>query len=251
MWYFLPVTDGEYIASLPSVQLLPSNPTNGIRLLVSNNAHEGDLFTPTDITTESALLAWLAIEFPSLSPTNLQSILAQYPLSLSGTQQERANNIYAESQFVCPSYWLADAFTPSPNSTTSCKMRLKKAWHYQYSVPYASHGTDLAAVFGPAGANQSPEVVQAMRRAWGRFVTEDDPGREFELWRVGAGARETDFNQTGGMAEQVTASWGVNVTQYTGPGLRADITVVDAWAWEGGRGKRCEFWRGFGKEIPQ
>ncbi|OIW26744.1 alpha/beta-hydrolase [Coniochaeta ligniaria NRRL 30616] len=250
MWYFLPVTDGAYIASLPSNQLLSSNPVNGLRLLVGNNAHEGDLFVPTNIATESDLLTWLAIEFATLPRASLLSILAQYPLSVSLTHQERANNIYAEAQFVCPSYWLADAFTSPPNSTTP-NMRSRKAWHYQYSVPYASHGTDISAIFGPAGANQAAGVVQALRKAWGRFVTDDDPGVGFPVWKVGAGAEQVDFNQTGGTAVEVTSSWGVNVTEYRGPGLRADIKAVDAYAWEGGRGARCQFWRTLGAEILQ
>lgn len=250
MWYFLPVTDGTYIASRPSTQLISSSPVNGLRLLVGNNAHEGDLFVPTNIATEADLLSWLAVEFATLPLTTLQSILAHYPLSVSPTHQERANNIYAEAQFVCPSYWLADAFTSPPDSTTF-DMRSKKAWHYQYSVPYASHGTDLAAIFGPAGANQAPGVVQALRRAWGRFVTDDDPGLGFPVWRTGKGAEQVNINQTGGTPVEVTSSWGVNVTESRGPGLRADITAVDAYAWEGGRGARCEFWRTLAAEMMQ
>lgn len=43
---------------------------------------------------------------------------------------------------------------------------------------------------------------------------------------------------------------GINVTVYEGPGLRNEFTVVDAWAWEGGRGVRCDFWRGVGAVVP-
>lgn len=185
MWYFLPVTDGSYIASLPSSQLEPANPVNGLRLLVGNNAHEGDAFVPTGIATEPDLLAWLAREFPSLpAATVSSSVLAQYP---SGTPQERADDIYGEAQFVCASYWLADAFTSSSSSSSSCcscnsSAGRKKAWHYQYSVPYASHGADLPAIFGPRGPNQAEGVALAMRRAWGRMLAEDDPGTGFEVW---------------------------------------------------------------------
>jgi carboxylesterase type B len=248
MWYYLPVTDGTYIATLPSAQLVPTNPVNGLRLLVGNNAHEGDLFVPSNITTEPALLSWLAVEFPTLNRSSFPSILAQYPLARERTNQQRATNIYAEAQFVCPSYWLADAYT---TVATRHHPKRRAAWHYQYSVPYASHGTDLAAVFGPAGENLAPETALAVRRAWGRFVTEDGPGAGFPAWEVGKGARQVDFDQSGGTPYQAGTSWGVNVTQYMGPGLRADIDVVDAYSWEGGRGARCEFWRSLGAAIPQ
>lgn len=48
----------------------------------------------------------------------------------------------------------------------------------------------------------------------------------------------------------VTAQ-GIIVTQFRGPGLKNNISVVDAWAWEGGRGKRCEVWRELGVWVPQ
>lgn len=53
------MTDGTCITCLPSAQRLSSSPTNGLRLLVNNNTHEGEPFVPT-------LLAWLATEFPSV-----------------------------------------------------------------------------------------------------------------------------------------------------------------------------------------
>jgi len=43
----------------------------------------------------------------------------------------------------------------------------------------------------------------------------------------------------------------VNTTEMMGPGLRNDITLVDAYTWEGGRGVRCEFWRAMGAVVPE
>jgi carboxylesterase type B len=60
-------------------------------------------------------------------------------------------NIYAETTFVCPSYWLAEAYTN----------RGREAWKYQYSVPAAIHGTDMTGYFGPATSNQGPDFVKA------------------------------------------------------------------------------------------
>jgi hypothetical protein len=72
----------------------------------------------------------------------------------------------------------------------------------------------------------------------------------------GGGAyKMLNLNMTGGHATQITWTAGdgtmVNVTQYAGPGLRAQFDVVDAWTWEGGRGERCEFWAGIGAEVPE
>lgn len=54
---------------------------------------------------------------------------------------------------VCPSYWLASAFSASG----------KAAYHYQYSVPFAVHGADVAAYYGPPTENQGPDLVTAFR----------------------------------------------------------------------------------------
>lgn len=61
--------------------------------------------------------------------------------------------MYAESSVICPAHWLATAFT---------RHRLP-AHHYQYSVPFASHGADLAAIFGPPGPNLGPDLVTAFQ----------------------------------------------------------------------------------------
>ncbi|KAJ4331605.1 hypothetical protein N0V95_009851, partial [Ascochyta clinopodiicola] len=173
-WAFLPVTEPAtgYITTLPGASLSAGR-VNGQHLLVGNNANEGALFVPRNITTTTALTTWLESVFPLLSPSDLSQILTVYPASNStstasyatsglspptaldtsqfGTgAQQRANNIYGEATFVCPSYFLGDAFS-TQNRT---------AWHYQYSVPGALHGSDVTAYFGPATPNQPPQFTQ-------------------------------------------------------------------------------------------
>ena len=70
---------------------------------------------------------------------------------LATGQQQRANNIYAEMTFVCPSYWLAEAF--SDKGRTSFK--------YQYSVPLATHEADVSGYFGPAAVTQGLDFEYA------------------------------------------------------------------------------------------
>ena len=62
-------------------------------------------------------------------------------------------NIGAEGAVICPSYWFATAFSGEG----------KTAYHYQYSVPFAAHGADLAAYYGPATENVGPDLVTAFR----------------------------------------------------------------------------------------
>ena len=42
----------------------------------------------------------------------------------------------------------------------------KSAWHYQWSVPFAFHASDLSVYFGPAGPNVGPDMVTAFRSTY-------------------------------------------------------------------------------------
>jgi hypothetical protein len=74
--------------------------------------------------------------------------------SLSLTPKQ---NLYAESTFVCPSYWLAEAFSGNA----------RKAYKYQYSVIGASHGQDLGAYTGVyPGPFLGPDFVKAFESTY-------------------------------------------------------------------------------------
>lgn len=177
---------------------------------------------------------------------------------------------------MCPSYWLAAAFSSPGTGHHSYK--------YQYSVPTALHGYDLEAYFGPARRNQGADLLRALQLSWGNFVRSGDPsvsssgvaegagsaGAEahnpLERWPEFSPARPLmiDFNQTGGTPYEFTAvqvrndgpltvvgASDRNVTLHSEPGLRNDLRVVDAYAWEGGRGARCDFWRSIAAIVPE
>ncbi len=171
-----------------------------------------------------------------------------------------SQNLYAETTFVCPAYWLASAFT-----TTN-----RVAYKYQYSVVGASHGSDLTSIFGPPMPNQGPDFNKAFMTIWGNFVTQGNPSISPSIANgvngTGAGLAATDFppwssrkplqlnlNETGGQAySSVSFSpLAPNITAFEEPGLRNEFSVVDAYTWEGGRGVRCDFWRSMGGIVPE
>lgn len=169
-------------------------------------------------------------------------------------------NVYAETTFVCPSYWLAEAFTNNN----------RVAYKYQYSVIGASHGTDLTSSFGPPTPNQGPDFDKAFMTIWGNFITQNNPSISSAIANgvngTGNGLAATDFpawnlrnplqlnlNETGGQAYS-SMSFDVqapNITEFEEPGLMNDFSVVDAYSWEGGRGVRCDFWRSVGLIVPE
>lgn len=59
-----------------------------------------------------------------------------------------------------------------------------------------------------------------------------------------------NLNETGGTPISVPVG-AVNVTEMVGPTLKNDISIVDGYTWEGGRGVRCEFWRSIGASVPE
>ncbi|KAF2280548.1 alpha/beta-hydrolase [Westerdykella ornata] len=270
-WPFLPVTDGSFIKQRPT-SALEKKLVNGRNILVGNNANEGPLFVPKGaINTVEDLKAWLRQVFPSLTDADVHTILEAYASSdapvdpnapkfatnglgpatavnvsqVATGQQQRANNIYAEATFVCPSYWLNTAYTSKTPSS----------FHYQYSIPFASHGDDVPGYFGPATPNQGRDFALAFRQIWGNFITKSNPtlvGGPGDIrwpeWTPGEGAYMMNLNTTGGMPYEVETQFGV-VTQFKEPGLRKYIMPVNAWTWEGGRGKRCEVWKALADKI--
>lgn len=126
----------------------------------------------------------------------------------------------------------------------------------------------------------------AVQLAWGRFIIYDDPtlppdivgslttacngsSTQDELSAMmtgvwpnwldtsveGGGYKMLNINMTGGHSETLSYTFGdgtiVNLTQMIGPGLEARFDVVDAWSWEGMRGRRCELWRDLGASVPE
>ncbi|CAG8982167.1 hypothetical protein HYALB_00003602 [Hymenoscyphus albidus] len=294
-WAFLPVTDGKFIQKAPSAQLLEKK-VNGLRILSGNNALEGPLFVVQNITTEDSLVTFVKTVFPRFSDSDVAKTLRYYPGSIDadsttaskyGTlgvtgptanevsaiatgHQQRANNIYGEVTFVCPSYWLAEAYDPNNGHA---------AYKYQYSVPPALHGMDATAYVGPAARYQGPDLLKAFMTIWGNFITGNNPSISSSI-AIGASSHgnislfstatqlnvtnwppytnasplQLNINQTGG---QEFTDVGVNfmgedknVTAYEGPGLRNNFTLVNAFDWEGRRGLRCDFWRAMATLVP-
>lgn len=171
-----------------------------------NNADEGPGFVPQTITTESSFNTYISNLFPLMSNTTLSSLKTLYSIppttpgplfSTTGTttsptalnqsefaigQQQRANNLYAETTFVCPSYWLASAYSPNItcNTGSDTKGKTRQGWKYQYSVPPAEHGADLDAYLAVnrealGYGTLSSAFRSAVQLIWGRFITHNDP----------------------------------------------------------------------------
>jgi len=267
-WAFIPVTDGSFLQDLPTVQLLGGK-ANGVAMLSGNNANEGYYFVPQNITTEAIFRDYIQLNYGSLSTQQIDNILSVYQPELhycTGTLydsdglsdptantvdgkgcgwQAAANNLYSETTFVCPAYWLADAFTATVNPNGGGK----KAWRYQFSVPEALHGADLEPLSSDPntqGTKENTVFRKSFQALWGNFIVSLSP-------TLG----ETS-NSGGDDIEAATAthwkSWGMDggfdmLNLNTTVSNNTKFSVVDGIAWEGGRGARCAIWAALGQDA--
>ncbi|TGJ79419.1 hypothetical protein E0Z10_g9345 [Xylaria hypoxylon] len=284
-WAFIPVTDGALIRKRPTEQLAVDKSVNGLRVLTGNNENEGFIFTPQNITNEEDFISLLLTNYPRLSEQNITSILDLYavpenaseiyadtdgltpPFSTTNSNwavgwQQAADNLYAETTFVCPSYWIADAYAGA---------RKRGSWKYQFSVPISNHGADvLPLITDPnvQGSGIDKVFRTAFQQIWGNFIVAGDPtfsaaqvqaergnisAARTENWPQWGGRPEKDFllnlNMTGGMPVTTATQFGENVVNLTSyvpssggpyPELEAIFNLVPGWSWEGGREKPTE-----------
>ncbi|KAL6705218.1 hypothetical protein ACN47E_007178 [Coniothyrium glycines] len=285
---FLPVTDGTFVKDRFTKSIL-SSAVKGKRVLSGNMANEGVPLSPPTTRTLQDFRDYLTTTFPHFSASQKLAIEAQYsfpgdhlpvdpaapkfatnglsaPTALnisefgSGNQQ-RVFNVFAEYAFVCPSYYAAGAFP--------------QGWKYQFSAPPSYHGYDLQALWSGT-STPGKSFKHAFRKIWGNFIIKNTPVISVSDARGGVANSSVpayggygnaapiawpawdvkspqllNLNTTGGVRTPIKATEDLQYNLYADPGVSNVITVADAVKWEGGRGKRCEFWKGVAKNIPQ
>ncbi|KAJ5519882.1 CAZyme family CE10 [Penicillium fimorum] len=286
-WAFLPVVDGDFIQELPSKQLLEKK-VSGKRVLSGNNANEGVPLSTPFVNSTASFLSYVHSAFPLLSSGDYSRLLDLYevkdsspentgprydtlgdsgPTALNQSEmatglQQTVFNIYAESSFDCPSYWLADAFAGG---------NTKESWKYQYSITPSYHGADLSAYFSVGATTPTRGLIDAFQKIWGNFIINDTPVISIVNAKGGADNATVpegvngdifwpkwdsispvlmNLNTTGGTTVYVEVTDSLSYWLQEGPGVTNEFSLADASKWEGGRGKRCEFWRSVGPRVP-
>ena len=178
--------------------------------------------------------------------------------------QQRVFNIFAETTFTCPAYWLAEAFS-GPDNT-------KQSWKYQYSVTPAYHGADVTAYFPANATTPTYGFISAFSKMWGNFIINNTPvisvaaasanatnatvprgnGGNIDWPTYSAEAPiQMNLNTTGGTMKSIFATPDLSYFERFGPGVTNDFRLVNAETWEGGRGARCRFWRDVAPRVPE
>ncbi|KAK4695303.1 hypothetical protein P7C71_g2425, partial [Lecanoromycetidae sp. Uapishka_2] len=156
-----PVVDGLIAPAIPGKLLLQGSYDHNLKLMLGHNADEGLEFTSPFITNDTAFNEFILTAFPTINPAvanYVETVLypPQMPgiLSLTGYSDEigRAVLALAESTFTCNEYYLDKAFN-------------NQTYAYQFSVPPALHGQDVAYTFfnGPNSAVVSDPAAIALQ----------------------------------------------------------------------------------------
>lgn len=207
-----PVVDGVFATALPGIALLAGAYTHDLKVMVGHNAMEGLLFTSPALTNDSALLANVQANFPSIQPAVIAYIFGTlYPPVFTGeygytTDLGRAVALESEAIFTCNTNYLDRAFN-------------NRTYAYQFSVPPSIHGQDVQYTFYNGGSGVNAGIAATLQRYITNFAIGGDPD--------GANGGVPPFPQYGEMANQDS----LNVT-----GVRTEPDPNNS--------ARCRWWQG-------
>lgn len=169
---FSPSVDNVYIPGPPAKLLLEGAFARGIPLLSSHTSFEGTLFTdPRTIGNETALAKRLQAIYPLMGEKDLNYVLnTLYPAVYDGshpyeTSVDRNILMANEMYFAAAHQALLQA--------TIHRGTEVHAW--EFSVPPAIHGSDIAYTFYDGAAGIDPHVASIMQHAIAGFAKCGEP----------------------------------------------------------------------------
>ncbi|KAF8168644.1 Alpha/Beta hydrolase protein [Mycena galopus ATCC 62051] len=217
---FVPVVDGTFITQRPTLSLLEKQ-VNGEMLLSVTNTFEGtDFVDQTTGATANATQYALNL-FPDFGPVQADQVGDLY--AGLGTPLFQENAIQGESIFICPTYFLLNAFAG-------------RSFKGEFAIPPGLHATDVAYYWPTLSTPpfQNTDFINAFAQSFTAFAISLDPNVKishtitppWNKWAVGH--TEMNFNET---AEGLPA---------VGP-----ITTSNALL------ERCQFWDSAGSLTAQ
>lgn len=226
-----PVVDGTFITQRPEL-LLAKKQVNGERIINLHNVDEGRIFVTQD--TSSTVESYITGQYPNLSSQNVSAVANAYQVFANANAAE-ADNIYniqtlifGESEFVCPSLWMADAFP-------------KKGYQGIFAVSPSLHSLDLNVYFPGSSSIQptqpfSRSLIQSFMGALVSFILTDSPNNNPMNKTINPNWSMYDTKTPKGMTFDVITSGAANPTFGA-----VDSALI----------KRCDLWRSLAAYTPQ
>ncbi|KAJ7651189.1 Alpha/Beta hydrolase protein [Roridomyces roridus] len=155
----VPVIDGEFIVQRPTLSFLDGQ-VNGQALLSITNTFEGTAFV--DQATKLTAAEYSLALFPKFTQTQADMVTQLY--GGLGTQLFQVDAIHGESIFICPTYYMQDAF-------------FGRSFKGEFAIPPGSHGSDLAYYFpgGAAPPFDNTQFINAFTQSFTSFIIHQDP----------------------------------------------------------------------------
>ncbi|KAL0945392.1 hypothetical protein HGRIS_000886 [Hohenbuehelia grisea] len=197
---FAPVVDGHFIQQRPTVAL-QERKINGEFFLAMTNTNEGGLFVDVNTANTVQVPTYIHNLFPALTQAQVRAATAQY--ASLGTPFNQVNAIMGEAIFICPSYYVLQAF------------RGKPAFKGHFAIPPAAHGNDVSYYYpstnGPPSFNNAA-FDTAFSQLFLDFAKNFNPNvkssptitPKWNLWTVSQHA-EMLFNRTEAGAPDIRA----------------------------------------------
>ncbi|GAM39909.1 carboxylesterase [Talaromyces pinophilus] len=140
-WAFLPVTDNKFVQQRPSEQLVKEQRERRRNVRLAKRHTEDDF------------VDFVHYLFPQFMDEQFEAVLAQYSIpadiptvrfATDGLNKNAtANfNLYAETTFDCPAYWMAEGFN----------MKDGQSYKYQVSIINSLHGEDETVYLNTFGS---------------------------------------------------------------------------------------------------
>ncbi|KAF5358811.1 hypothetical protein D9758_008542 [Tetrapyrgos nigripes] len=222
LFTFVPVVDGEFITQR-ATEALKQGKVNGRALLAVTNTNEGVIFVNQTVNQNTTFYAEQL--FPKFGLEQAQETARQY--AGLGSQLNQTNLIHGESIFICPTYYLLNAFSGH-------------SFKGEFAVPPATHGMDIQYYFStiqfPPTTFENADFQKAFTQSFLAFAISMDPNSKFDptnitpQWsKYSAGNTEMVFNSTE-------------------DGSAADIHTIST---NSGLLERCSFWESVGQLTGQ
>lgn len=247
-WAFAPVVDGVFSIESPTKQLLERK-VNGLQALVGNNADEGQIFVPTNISMSDDFTSYVQTLLPNFSNASLANLLRYYPEpefsgGLYASQDDRTSLLYSDLTFVCPGNWVADAFSAS--------------YRYLYAVPVALHGLDVPRYLPAPPAQVYPAADNALSEVFDDFLLSfmmtgtptlaNSTNTSVPLWSGAQYGQQVSFNVTDGIPISI-ALYNNAINTTLDIGGTPDIKISSGLRTTNGL-DRCDFWRSQAYVVP-
>ncbi|KAG8212817.1 Alpha/Beta hydrolase protein [Butyriboletus roseoflavus] len=126
---FVPVVDGTFILERPTVTLAKGQ-VNGRVLFAVTNQNEGNIFI--DVNETLTTTDYVSQLFPDMTLLQVQAAAKVY--EDYGTTIDQAIRVMGDSIFVCPTYYLLQAFAG-------------RSWKGRFAIPPGYHAQDLVYYF--------------------------------------------------------------------------------------------------------